>query len=93
MRPAEESIKLTNNEFNLLVTFITHPQRVLTRDQLLEFSRADPAEVFDRTIDYLVLQLRRKLEENPSRPKIIKTEWGAGYKFIPEVIRQTKSAT
>ena len=91
LSPTGKSTKLTNNEFNLLVTFITHPQRVLSRDQLLELSRANPAEVFDRTIDYLVLQLRRKLEENPSRPEIIKTEWGAGYKFTPEIIRQTKS--
>ena len=90
LSPAGESIKLTNNEFNLLVTFITHPRRVLSRDQLLEISRADPAEVFDRTVDYLVLQLRRKLEKNPSRPEIIKTEWGAGYKFTPEVVRQAK---
>ncbi len=85
--PVGETIKLTNNEFKLLVTFITHPQRVLSRDKLLELSRTDPAEVFDRTIDYLVLQLRRKLEIDPSHPKIIKTEWGAGYIFNAEVIR------
>ena len=47
----------------------------------------DPDTVFDRSIDYLVLRLRRKLEVNPRRPELIKTEHGAGYVFTPEVVR------
>ena len=79
--------RLTNSEFQLLAAFVERPRHVLSRDQLLEFSRKDPDTVFDRSIDYLVLRLRRKLEDNPRRPELIKTEHGAGYVFTPEVVR------
>lgn len=78
--------RLTNSEFRLLAAFVERPRHVLSREQLLEFSRNDPNAVFDRSIDYLVLRLRRKLEANPRRPEIIKTEHGAGYVFTPEVV-------
>jgi DNA-binding response OmpR family regulator len=51
----------------------------LSREQLLELSRGHDDEVFDRSIDVQILRLRRKLEPNPSRPELIKTERGAGY--------------
>lgn len=79
--------RLTNAEYQLLVTFVENPQKVLTRDQLLEHSRSDPGAVFDRAIDYLILRLRRKLEQDPRHPKLIKTEHGAGYIFTPRVVR------
>lgn len=80
-------VRLTNAEFNLLATFVKRPQRVLSRDQLLNFSRTDPDSVFDRSIDYLILRLRRKIEDNPRSPKLIRTEHGAGYVFSPKVVR------
>ena len=57
------------------------PQRVLTRDQLLDLSRLNGAEVYDRSIDVQILRLRRKIEPDPSQPQYIKTERGAGYIF------------
>lgn len=79
--PAGERVELTNGEFSLLAAFLSTPQRVLTRDQLLDRSRLHGAEVYDRTIDVQILRLRRKIETNPSRPSLIKTERGVGYIF------------
>ena len=61
------------------------PQRVLSRDQLLDLTRIDGAEVFDRSIDVLILRLRRKIEANPKEPQIIRTERGLGYVFDTRV--------
>lgn len=74
-----DQAKLTTGEFNLLVAFLKSPRQVLSREQLLFASRVHGDEVFDRSIDVLILRLRRKLEEDPSRPKLIKTERGIGY--------------
>jgi two-component system OmpR family response regulator len=74
-------IDLTNGEFNLLVALVAAPQRILTRDQLLETSRVYDNEVYDRSIDVQVLRLRRKIEIDPSRPQLILTERGVGYCF------------
>jgi DNA-binding response OmpR family regulator len=74
-------IDLTNGEFNLLVALVAAPQRILTRDELLETSRVYDNEVYDRSIDVQVLRLRRKIEIDPSRPQLILTERGAGYCF------------
>jgi len=79
--PQGERIELTNGEYSLLQAFCAAPRRILSRDQLLELSRLNRAEVFDRTIDVQILRLRRKIEENPGRPEFIKTERGAGYMF------------
>lgn len=78
-------VDLTKAEYGLLSAFVKRPQRVLTRDQLLDLTRADGAEVFDRSIDVLILRLRRKIEANPKEPRIIKTERGAGYVFDAKV--------
>ncbi|MGQ9371184.1 response regulator [Azospirillum sp. ST 5-10] len=78
-------VELTKAEFGLLAAFVKRPQRVLSRDQLLDLTRADGAEVFDRSIDVLILRLRRKIEANPKEPRIIKTERGAGYVFDSKV--------
>jgi DNA-binding response OmpR family regulator len=74
-------IELTNGEFNLLAALLSAPQRILTRDQMLEASRVYDNEVYDRSIDVQVLRLRRKIEENPSQPRYILTERGVGYQF------------
>jgi DNA-binding response OmpR family regulator len=74
-------VELTNGEFSLLEAFCAAPQRVLTREQLLDLSRLHNAEVYDRSIDVQILRLRRKIEANPSQPDYIKTERGVGYLF------------
>jgi two-component system OmpR family response regulator len=79
--PDGKRVELSNGEFSLLEAFCAAPQRVLSRDQLLELSRLHGAEVYDRSIDVQVLRLRRKIETNPSHPEYIKTERGAGYLF------------
>jgi two-component system, OmpR family, response regulator len=74
-------IELTNGEFNLLAALLGAPQRILTRDQLLDASRVHDNEVYDRAIDVQVLRLRRKIEPDPSQPRFIVTERGVGYIF------------
>ena len=79
------TVELTNGEFSLLTAFLSAPQRILSRDQLLELSRLHNAEVYDRSIDVQILRLRRKIEVDPARPHYIRTERGAGYVFNAEV--------
>jgi DNA-binding response OmpR family regulator len=75
------NIGLTNGEFNLLAAMLAAPQRILTRDQMLEASRVYDNEVYDRSIDVQILRLRRKIEADPSQPVFILTERGVGYLF------------
>ena len=75
------AVPLTNSEFSLLCAFLTAPQRVLSREQLLERSRLHSLEVYDRSIDVTILRLRRKIESDPSNPTLLTTERGAGYIF------------
>jgi two-component system OmpR family response regulator len=84
-RGAGLHIVLTNGEFNLLAALLAAPERILTRDQLLEASRVYDNEVYDRAIDIQVLRLRRKIERDPSQPRYIVTERGAGYIFSAPV--------
>jgi two-component system, OmpR family, response regulator len=83
--PDGRRVELTNSEFSLLCAFTSAPQRVLTRDQLLERSRLHTLEVYDRAIDVTILRLRRKIERDPTDPQLIKTERGAGYLFAEPV--------
>jgi two-component system OmpR family response regulator len=76
-----QNIELTNREFNLLAALLAAPQRILSRDQLLEASRVYDNEVYDRAIDVQVLRLRRKIEPDPTQPRFIVTERGVGYIF------------
>jgi len=87
--PAGLPIELTNGEFSLLTAFLSAPQRILARDQLLDLSRLHNAEVYDRSIDVQILRLRRKIEADPTHPRFIVTERGAGYVFnaVVEVVR------
>jgi DNA-binding response OmpR family regulator len=79
------TVDLTNGEFSLLAAFVSAPQRVLSRDQLLDLSRLHNAEVYDRSIDVQILRLRRKIEPDPAHPQFIQTERGAGYVFAAAV--------
>jgi DNA-binding response OmpR family regulator len=76
-------IPITAMEFDLLRTLIEHPNQVLTRDQLLGLTRNREWEPFDRSIDIRITRLRRKVEDDPARPRAIRTVRGAGYMFIP----------
>ena len=76
---------LSGGEFDLLNTFVTHPQRVLSRAQLLDMARGRDALPFDRSIDVQVSRLRRKLEADPANPVLIKTVRSGGYMFTPNV--------
>jgi DNA-binding response OmpR family regulator len=79
--PEGRRVELTHGELNLLQAFCAAPQRVLTREQLLDLSRLNGAEVYDRSVDVQILRLRRKIEPNPAQPQYIKTERRAGYVF------------
>jgi two-component system OmpR family response regulator len=83
--PDNVLVQLSAGEFDLLVAFVEHPQRILTRDQLLDLARGRSAMPFDRSIDVQVSRLRRKIEPDPKEPTIIKTVRSGGYIFTPAV--------
>jgi two-component system OmpR family response regulator len=80
-----EPVLLSSGEFDLLQAFAEHPQRVLTRDQLLDLARGRAASLFDRSVDIQVMRLRRKIEADPKDPQLIKTVRSGGYMFTPTV--------
>jgi DNA-binding response OmpR family regulator len=79
---------VTAMEFDLIDVFLQNPYRVLSRDRLLDLAHRKNDDPFDRSIDIRVTRLRKKIEEDPSKPQTIKTVRGAGYLFSP-----TKKAT
>ncbi|PWB57122.1 MAG: DNA-binding response regulator [Bradyrhizobiaceae bacterium] len=79
------TVPLSTGEYDLLIALVERPQRVLSRDQLLDLARGRSANAIDRSIDTQVSRLRKKLERDPGDPKIIKTVWGGGYVFAPDV--------
>src|SRR5712672_1683290 len=83
--PAGSEVRLTTGEFDLLAAFVNNANQVLSRDRLLDLARNREAGPFDRTIDVQVGRLRRKLEEDPQNPSLIKTVRGSGYIFTPTV--------
>src|ERR1044072_7248478 len=78
---------LSTGEFNLLLAFLTHPKRVLTRDQLLDLPQGRELAAFERSIDNHISRLRRKIEKDPKDPALIKTVWGGGYTLAADVRR------
>jgi two-component system OmpR family response regulator len=83
--PDGRAVPLTGGEFDLLLVLVRHPQRVLNRDQLLDWTRGRSAAAYDRTIDVQLSRLRRKLGDDPEAPGIIRTVRGGGYLFSPAV--------
>jgi two-component system phosphate regulon response regulator OmpR len=75
-------IPLTSMEFDLLQAFARNPDRVLTRDRLLDIAHNKDADVFDRSIDVRMARIRRKIEIDPEKPQVLKTVRGAGYIFV-----------
>jgi two-component system, OmpR family, response regulator len=82
---AGESLLLTSAEFDLLACFVRRPRRVLTRDQILDWTRGRAAEPFDRTVDMLVSRLRKKLEAESPDSNLITTVRSSGYLFTAQV--------
>ena len=81
----DAEVMLTSGEFDLLLAFVSHPGRVLSRDFLLEQTNRRAAGPFDRTVDVQVGRLRKKLKDDGEDPKIIKSVRSAGYILIPPV--------
>ncbi len=79
--PEDVLIPLRAGEYELLLAFLDHPQRVLSRDQLLDLARGRNASAFDRSVDVQVSRLRRKIEPDPAEPRLIQTVRGGGYIF------------
>ena len=74
-------IPLTSMEFDLLQAFAKHPDRVLSREQLLELAHNRDGDVFDRSIDLQIARIRKKIEQDATKPQVLKTVRGAGYMF------------
>jgi len=85
--PDNMMVPLSGVEFDLLLAFAEHPQRVLTRDQLLDFARGRGHDAYDRSIDVQVSRLRRKIDAEPEAPSLIQTIRNGGYMFTPKVLR------
>ncbi|MGH7118379.1 MAG: response regulator [Acetobacteraceae bacterium] len=82
--PDGSTVDVSGAEYDTLLAFLEHPQRVLGREQLLELARNRLGDVSDRSVDVLVSRLRKKIEGGPP---MIKTVRGAGYMFVPDVRR------
>jgi len=76
-------VELTSGEMELLIILLTHPNRVLSREQLMDMMNAGDSEPFDRSIDVRITRLRRKLDDSSAKPRFIRTVWGEGYRFTP----------
>lgn len=85
LNPEQTLVLLSAAEFSLLHALLTHPGRVLSRDQLLDLARGRDSRAFDRAVDTLVSRVRRKLGDDSRQPQIIKTVRGGGYLFAAEV--------
>src|SRR5690349_19150727 len=85
-----QAVKLTVMEVDLLDAFARHPNRVLSRDRLLDLAHNREEEPFDRSIDIRIARLRRKIEIDPSRPQVIRTVRGCGYMFVLTLPRQSE---
>ena len=79
-----EKIALTAMEYDLLYTFVSHPKRVLTCDQLLEMAHHQRWDPFDRPVDIRITRLRKKIEIDPAKPTVLRTVRGEGYMLVPD---------
>jgi len=83
--PGGQAVALSDTEQHLLCALVAHPDIVLTRDRLLALMHGHDRDVFDRAVDTQISRLRRKLEIDPRRPRLIKTERSSGYRFVAAV--------
>jgi DNA-binding response OmpR family regulator len=87
-----ELVDLTQGEYGLLLALMQNSRKVLSRERLLELTHSESLEVFDRTIDVLIMRLRKKIEPNPHQPALIRTIRGVGYVFSADVIHAENNA-
>jgi DNA-binding response OmpR family regulator len=92
-RDGDQDQELTTSEFNLLEMFVKRPHRVLSRDEIMDLLKGQDWSPLDRSIDNLIARLRKKVEQDPDHPTLIKTVRGVGYIFASDVKRSapTKS--
>jgi two-component system phosphate regulon response regulator OmpR len=83
-----EVVALTSGEFSLLNTLVANAHRPMKRERLLELTRGDESESFDRAIDVQIHRLRRLIENDPAHPRYLQTVWGVGYVFVPDAETQ-----
>ncbi len=83
--PQQQRVALTQGEYSLLLALVQNARRVLSREQLLTLTHSESVEVFDRTIDVLIMRLRRKIEANPHQPGFIKTLRGWAT-YLPQML-------
>ena len=77
-------VELTPGDFALLEAFVQRPNRVMSRDGLIELLKGYERSPYDRSIDVRVTRLRKKIEPDPEHPQFIRTIWGKGYMFTPQ---------
>ena len=82
VRVENEEVALSSTEFEILKVLMEHPNRTLSRDQLMSMAKGRDFMAFDRSIDVHISKLRAKVESNPRSPECIKTVWGTGYIFV-----------
>ncbi|WNJ79287.1 response regulator transcription factor [Cedecea neteri] len=85
MNAQQQQVDLTQGEYGLLLSLVQNARKVLSREKLLELTHSESLEVFDRTIDVLIMRLRRKIEVNPHQPTLIRTIRGVGYVFAADI--------
>jgi len=78
-----QEVKLTSGEMALLIVLVEHPNRVLSREQLMDMINTGEHDPFDRSIDVRITRLRQKIEDTNAKPRFIRTIWGQGYRFTP----------
>ena len=81
LKKGQQSIDLTSGEFTLLKVFIENVNQPLSRDQIMQLAIGKELDVFDRSIDVQISRIRKLIEDNPNKPKYLKTKWGYGYVF------------
>ncbi|WP_213714871.1 response regulator [Cedecea lapagei] len=92
MNAQQQQIDLTQGEYGLLLSLVQNARKVLSREKLLELTHSESLEVFDRTIDVLIMRLRRKIEVNPHQPTLIRTIRGVGYVFAADITHGENNA-
>ncbi|HEY3985108.1 response regulator transcription factor [Cedecea sp.] len=92
MNARQQQVDLTQGEYGLLLSLVQNARKVLSREKLLELTHSESLDVFDRTIDVLIMRLRRKIEVNPHQPTLIRTIRGVGYVFAADVTHGENNA-
>ncbi len=86
--PSGAAVELSAGDYDLLLALVTHPQRVLTREFLMDWTKGRDATPFDRSVDVALSRLRRKLGDDPAAPSLIRTVRNGGYLFAATVKRR-----